>query len=200
MRYTPRQRKGQVASLRERYQQLKDEREWHEYPLDGVLTLLSLAVMCGCNHLREVERFGQEYRWELSARLGFRRGRMPCEKTFRDILKVLDIEAFMRIVREWGEETLQRLGKADLVALAVDGKTLRGSRREELPALHLLNALGHEIQVVLGQVEVESHTNEIKRVMPLLADLALEGRVVTMDALLTQREIAQAVVQKKGTT
>jgi len=189
-----------MRSLRARFEQLADEREWCEYPLAGVLTLLSLAVMCGCNHIREVERFGEEHRWELSARLGFRRNRMPCEKTFRNVLKVLDIEGFTQIVAEWGEKTLHELGQAEMPALAIDGKTLRGSRTDEIPALHLLSVFGHEIQVVMGQVEVESHTNEIKGIVPLLADLLLEGRVVTMDAMLAQREIAQTIVEKGGTT
>lgn len=188
-----------MMSLREKFKTLEDDRGWSEYPLEGLLTLMSLAMMCGCNSIREIERFGKEYRWELSERLGFRRNRMPCEKTFRDILKRLDIEGFTRIVGEWGESTLQSLGKADCPAIAIDGKTLRGSRTEDLPARHLLSALGHELQVVLGQVEVESHTNEIKGILPLLANLTLAGRVVTMDAMLTQREIAEAIVEKGGT-
>lgn len=188
-----------MKSLRERLKEIEDDRAWREYPLDGLLSLMCLAMMCGCNHIREIERWGKAYRWELSERLGFRRDRMPCEKEFRDILKRLDIEAFTRIVAEWGEATLQTLGKEDLVAIAIDGKTMRGSRTADLPALHLLSALGHEAQVVLGQVEVESHTNEIKGIIPLLADLTLEGRVVTMDALLTQRAIAEAIVKKGGT-
>jgi hypothetical protein len=189
-----------MKSLRERFKEIEDDRAWHEYPLDGLLTLMSLAMMCGCNHIREIERWGKTYRWELSERLGFRRNRMPCEKQFRDILKRLDTEAFTRIVTEWGEATLQALGEEGLVALAIDGKTVRGSRRADLPAVHLLSALGHEVQVVLGQVEVESHTNEIKGIVPLLADLTLEGRVITMDALLTQRDIAETIIEKGGTT
>lgn len=189
-----------MKSLRERFKEIEDDRAWWEYPLDALLTLMCLAMMCGCNHIREIERWGKAYRWELSERLGFRRNRMPCEKAFRDILRRLDIEAFSRIVAEWGEATLQALGKEGWVAIAIDGKTVRGSRTADLPALHLLSALGHEVQAVLGQVEVESHTNEIKGIVPLLANLALEGRVVTMDALLTQRDIAEAVMVKGGTT
>jgi predicted transposase YbfD/YdcC len=49
-------------------------------------------------------------------------------------------------------------------------------------------------------VTVEGKTNEIKAIHPLLADLVLEGRVVTVDALLTQRDIAQAIVEKKAIT
>ena len=189
-----------MKSLRERFKEIDDDRVWREYPLDGLLSLMCLAMMCGCNHIREIERWGKEHRWELSERLGFRRNRMPSEAELRNILKRVDIKAFTRIVCEWGEATLQTLGKAELVAIAVDGKTIRGSRTADLPALHLLSALGHEIQVVLGQEQVENHTNEIKGIVPLLADLTLEGRVITMDALLTQRDIAHTIVKKEGTT
>jgi predicted transposase YbfD/YdcC len=49
---------------------------------------------------------------------------------------------------------------------------------------------------VLGEAEVDGKTNEIKAIEPLLADLVLDGGVVTVDALLTQRQIAQASWKK----
>ena len=87
-----------------------------------------------------------------------------------------------------------------LQGIAVDGKYLRGTRLDDLPAIQVMSAVGHEMQLVLGQEQVPEGTNEIKAIMTLLSRLVLVGRVVTVDALLTQREIAETIRQKGGTT
>ena len=60
--------------------------------------------------------------------------------------------------------------------------------------------MSHRLHLVLGQVEVGEKSNEIPAALPLLADLVLEGRVVTTDALLTQDRIAQQILEKKVST
>lgn len=114
-------------------------------------------------------------------------------------------------------------------SIAVDGKTLRGSAkqlnqnslhapirpsvrqkkrngahreefREDVPGVHLLSALSHRLGLPLGQYEVSDKTNEITVMPELVRGLVLEGRILTMDALLTQRTIAEEIVLKKGTT
>ena len=79
----------------------------------------------------------------------------------------------------------------------MDGKTVRGSGDGEKPARHLLSAIVHGSGVVVAQVAVESKTNEITKVEPLLEGLEIQGVVVTGDALLTQREIARHLVEDK---
>jgi hypothetical protein len=83
-------------------------------------------------------------------------------------------------------------------ALALDGKTLRGSREGNQAGMHLLAAVVHGSGQVVAQTRVDGKTNEITRVAPLLSELDIQGSVVTADALLTQREIARHLVQDKG--
>jgi len=189
-----------MKSLKEELEQLSDDREWSEYPLVGIVLLMCLAIMCGCHSIRGIARWGRARRWELSERLGFRRNRMPSEKELRLMLGRVDRAGLEGILGRWGEAIWQEMRGEGLPALSMDGKKLRGSRTDDLPAVHLLSAVAHQVQVVLGQVEVESHTNEIKGAIPLLTELILDGRVITVDALLTQREIAQFIVEKGGTT
>jgi predicted transposase YbfD/YdcC len=82
-------------------------------------------------------------------------------------------------------------------AVAVDGKTLRGSGHHPNPQVHLLAVMDHTSRAVLGQADVDTTTNEIARFRPLLDGLDLAGRVVTADALHTQREHADWLVTVK---
>ena len=82
--------------------------------------------------------------------------------------------------------------------IAVDGKTLRGSKKHGAPAAHLLSALAPRLGLTLAQQAVADKTNEIPMALELLRQVLLEGRVVTMDALLTQRPIAQQIVDAGG--
>lgn len=188
-----------MNSLREAFAQIGDYRVRAQYPLAGLLSFISLAMMCGCDGVREIARWGQLHRWELSERLGFRRDQMPKLGTIQRLLAKLDETAFANVVHDWGEMVLATYGQEDLLGVAIDGKVLRGTAEDELPAITLISALSHELQQVLGQQQIPPETNEIKGIVPLLADLVLEGRVVTVDALLTQRDIAEAIREKGGT-
>jgi predicted transposase YbfD/YdcC len=83
-------------------------------------------------------------------------------------------------------------------AIAIDGKTLRGSQKQGAPGVHLLSAFAHRMGLTLAQESVDDKTNEPPVALELLRYLVLEGRIVTMDALLTQRQIAQQIVDAGG--
>ncbi len=82
-------------------------------------------------------------------------------------------------------------------ALALDGKTLRGSAEKTQPAVHLVSVATHQSGTVVAQYRVPDKTNEITSVEPILAPLQIEGAVVTGDAMFAQREIAAYVVETK---
>lgn len=86
----------------------------------------------------------------------------------------------------------------DQVAIAIDGKVLRGARQVDGTTIQLLAALTHDSGVVIGQVNVEvEKTNEIKAFRPLLDTIDVTGKVVTADALHTQRDAAKLLVDEK---
>lgn len=82
--------------------------------------------------------------------------------------------------------------------VSIDGKTLRGSKKQGAENSHLLSAVRHGLGLVLGQIAVDDKTNEIGVVEDLLMQLALKGRIVTTDALLTQKFVAQTIVDNQG--
>src|SRR6266536_1736927 len=88
-------------------------------------------------------------------------------------------------------------GRSPRGAVAVDGKTLRGSGHHQTAPVHLLAAMDHTSRAILAQTQVDAKTNEIARFQPLLEGLDLAGRVLTADAMHTQREHADWLVSVK---
>ena len=84
--------------------------------------------------------------------------------------------------------------------MAIDGKTVRGAKQQGALEVHLLSVLSQRLGLTLWQQAVADKTNEIGAIQEALAALVLEGRVVTMDALLCQREVARTIREKGGTT
>lgn len=126
------------------------------------------------------------------------RHRIPDATTIGRVLADLDGEAFDAAVSRWliSQLTVAADTPARWRALAVDGKTLRGSGPAGAQA-HLLAAVDHTSGVVCAQTTVDGKTNEITRFAPLLTDLDLTGTIVTADALHTQREHARWLVDHR---
>lgn len=160
----------------------------------SVLALAVVATLCGARSLAAIAQCAQELPEELRRRLGTRPLRPPSEPTFRRVLKAIDVRALDRQVGQW----MARHGLAAGEAVAVDGKTARGSADGERAAVHLLAALTHERGVVIAQERVPDTTNEITTVVPLLEHLELRGAVVTADAMHTQKDLAAYLVEDQG--
>ena len=136
---------------------------------------------------------------EFCHALGFTR-KPPGKSAYRKLLQQLPAEQFEQALREWITECLgQPLPDQSLVAVALDGKTLRGSVEKNLqPAVHLLSLLDQATGCVLSQTRVDQKTNEAKAALELLKTLVLQGRVITGDAIFCQRELCQDVVDSGG--
>ena len=164
------------------------------HKVQSVLATAICAVVAGARSFTAMAEWTAEQSRETLRRLGSKRGKAPSERTYRRILQSIDVEELDRRVCGWIAQQ-QQLQPG--TALAMDGKTLRGSRDGSKAALHLLSAIVHGSSTVVAQVAVESKTNEITQVEPLLENLDIKGMVVTGDALLTQREIARHLVEDK---
>ena len=113
----------------------------------------------------------------------------------------MDRDAFEAYLGTWADSVVGSLPAAPETpgtAVALDGKTLRGSKKHGAPGTQLLSALAHPVGVTLAQHAVDDKTHAITAVETLLQHLVLAGRIVTMDALLTQRHVAQTIVATGG--
>jgi hypothetical protein len=170
------------------------------HPLGAILGLACAAMLCGARTYEAIAEWGRNYDPALARALGFTHPKTPCAATLFLLFRRLDRAQVEAALGAWAEQVLAALPAAagEAEGIAVDGKTLRGSRRQGAPGAHLLSAVSHRLGLTLGQVAVGEKTNEIPLAPVLLRGLLLEGRVVTMDALLTQREVAQAIVAAGG--
>jgi len=168
--------------------------------LSAILSLACAATLCGARSYSAIAEWGRSTGVEFSHALGFTRQTTPCAATFYLVFRRLDWVQFERILATWAQAVLAATSAAsgELDGIAIDGKALRGSRKQGAPAVHLLSAVSHRLGLTLGQAAVDDHTNEISVVQPLVRGLLLEGRVITVDALLTQRESAQAILDGGG--
>jgi hypothetical protein len=163
----------------------------------SLLATILCAVVSGAQGSTAISEWVKRLSIPMLRRLRCRRAadgsyERPSEPTIRRMLNTVDIEALELKLGDW----LQTQGDAD-EPVALDGKTLRGSRRQGGQAKQLVAAFGHHSNVVMNQVEIADKASEMKAVKPLLDPIALGGRVVTADALHTQQDTARYLVEDK---
>ena len=170
------------------------------HPLTAIFALACCAMLCGYRSYSAIAEWGRNYGVRIAQALGFTHA-PPCAATLHTIFRHVNRDEFEAHLGAWADSVVGSLPRAPEmpeVAIALDGKTLRGSKKQGAPGTHLLSALAHRVGVTLAQCAVDDKTNEITAVESLLCQLVLEGRIVTMDALLTQRHVAQTIMDKGG--
>jgi predicted transposase YbfD/YdcC len=191
----------QARPLIEVLAEIPDFRSNHgkRHPLVAILALACSAMLCGYRSYTAIAAWGRHYGEQLVQALGFTY-RSPCAAILHTVFRRVDREALEAKLGAWAEGFLGETPRPEEVedAIAIDGKTLRGSQKQGAPGVHLLSALAHRVGLTLAQQAVDDKTKEIPVALDLLRHLVLEGRIVTMDALLTQRRIAQQIVDAGG--
>ena len=170
------------------------------HPLPAILSLACCAMLCGYRSYSAIAEWGRNYGVRIAHALGFTHN-TPCAATLHTVFRHVDRDAVEAKLGAWAEGVVVSTPvapSAGEAAIALDGKTLRGSRKQGAPGAHLLSALSHHLGLTLAQQAVDDKTNEITQVETVLHQLVLQGRVCTMDALLTQRQVAQTIVEKGG--
>jgi predicted transposase YbfD/YdcC len=168
------------------------KRRGRRHALAGLLAVGIAAVIAGSRSFAAIGQWAADAGPEALAALGAARG--PAEEsTFRRAFALVSADVLDRVLGAW-LHTRAVLAGGRLV-IAIDGKTVRGAKDKNGKAPHLVAALAHGIGAVLGQVAVDAKSNEIPAVRELLkAFTDLAGAVVTIDAMHTQHDTAQAIL------
>src|SRR5271168_2864404 len=166
-----------------------------DYPLAEILLLSLLAVLAGAETFCDIARFGEK-KLELLRRFRpFTKG-TPSHDHLGDIFATLDAQAFQSCFVTW----VAALTNTPAEVIAIDGKTSRRSyqKKGSKEPIHMVSAFAARQRIVLGQVKVNEKSNEIVAIPALLDMLAIEGAVVTIDAMGCQRDIAEKIIAKKA--
>jgi predicted transposase YbfD/YdcC len=186
---------GETVVFLSHFRELKDPRQQGkvDYPLAEILLLCLLAVLAGAETITDIALFGRKKLLLLRRFRPFLTG-TPAHDHLGDILAVLDPEQFQRCFVAW----VAALTGTPEGVIAIDGKTVRrsGKKKEGKAPIHMVSAFAARQRLVLGQAKVAEKSNEIVAIPKLLEMLAVEGAIVTIDAMGCQREIAQKVDKK----
>jgi predicted transposase YbfD/YdcC len=183
------------------FEELPDPREPHliRHPLASIMAIAIMAVICGCESWQEIALWGRYQEEWLKTFLDLP-NRIPSHDTFGRLFSRLNPDAFERWFMRWMQGVVDS-SQGRLVA--IDGKSIRRSFRrgwDKSGMAHLVSAMVSqgENRLVLGQLAVERKSNEIKAIPSLLGLLDLKKAVVTIDAIGTQRNIVEQIVQQGG--
>jgi predicted transposase YbfD/YdcC len=157
--------------------------------LATVVAAAVCAVLAGYRSYTAIGEWVADLPAEAAARLGIEADRRPSEAMIRRLLQALDPDQLATVVAGWLAQHHPRPAAAGtLRAIAVDGKTLRGSGSGDTPPRHVMAAADHATGTVMASTDVNANTNEITRLRPLLDQVVdLHGVVITADALHCQR-------------
>lgn len=165
------------------------------YPLPEILLLILSATIASAEDFVEIEEWGEEHLDFLRTFLPYENG-IPSHDALNDLVNALDPELFKACFTSW----VETLRDDDPEIIAIDGKTSRRThnRAKGREPLHLVSAWAARQRLVLGQQATFEKSNEIKAIPLLLERLMLKGALVTIDAMGTQIEIAQQIIDGGG--
>lgn len=171
-------------------------REGRIYPLWSLLGMLVLAAINGQKTLRSMWLWGCDH-WSVIARpLGFTgQAHPPAYGTVWYLLSKLDPVILQQPLGEWG----QAISQTESEGWSVDGKVLRGSRRVDPAeaALQVVTLAAHTLKTVLGQQSV-SGGNQVAATVERMKAVPLKGQLVTADAGLLRKRVAQTIIAQGG--
>jgi predicted transposase YbfD/YdcC len=178
--------------------EIKDKRveRTKAHNLLDIIALVLFSIMSGAQTFEEIEQFGKLHIDWLKGFLLLPNG-IPSHDTIRRVLGFLDHQQLISGFINWISK-IKGLVAENVVA--IDGKTMKGShsRGKGLKALHVLSAYSCANGLSLGQLKVDGKTNEITVIPELIKQLAIDGAIVTIDAMGCQKEITKVIIEQKA--
>lgn len=192
---------AQVLSFQQCFEVVEDPRVLGRcgHPLNSVLFLVVAAVIAGADGPADIEDFGIEKEDWLEQFVDLPGG-VPSHDTIGRILAAIKPSQFQQALLIWINQLRAEKNLNGPVVVSIDGKTARGSYTDadKSDALHIVSAWATDHGLTLGQVAVDSKSNEITAIPELLDTLDLTGTIVTLDALGCQKSIAAKIIDGGG--
>ena len=164
-----------------------------KYSLRDILFLGIFAILCGAESYTGMSTFSELHITELRKYMELQHG-IPSHDVFGDVFSRVDKEAVSKCFQLFVDTIV--MGENEDYVVALDGKTVRRSANDEHKASHIETAYLCDLEIVLGQIDIEEKSNELTAIPKLLEMLALTNCTVTIDAMGTHREFAQQILGK----
>lgn len=182
--------------MKKALEQMEDPRRTERghilHRLEDIIIIGLCTLLCNGSDFTDMEEFGKQREEWLRKFLTLPHG-IPDSDTFRRVFERINPEALSECLYDW----LGRHWEPGKV-VAIDGKTICGSRSKSHKAYHVVSAFAAENQLVLGELVVEEKSNEITAVPELLDTLNVKGSIVTADAMSCQKAIVQKICKSKA--
>ena len=190
--------KKPLEAIEEHFSKVTDPRKdrTKEHKLIDIIAIAICAIICGAEGWTDVENFGNSKLSWLKTFLELPNG-IPSHDTFGRVFSMLDAQQFQLAFYEW-VLAINEIVHGQIIN--IDGKRLAGSEDKLLGkrAIYMVSAWAEENEIVLGQRKVDEKSNEITAIPELLKILAISGCIVTIDAIGTQTQIAQTIIDAQA--
>ena len=185
-----------IEELRGKLQELEDPRRTSKgnirHKLEDIIIIGLCSLICNGNDFSDMEDFGEARQAWLQQFLELPHG-IPDSDTFRRVFERLNPSALAECLYDWlGQH------RPEGSVIAIDGKTICGSRSERHKAYHVVSAFVAENQLTLGEITADEKSNEITAVPELLDLIDVKGSIITADAMSCQKEIVRKIRDKKA--
>jgi predicted transposase YbfD/YdcC len=166
-----------------------------KHRLVDILFLTICAAICGAKAWTDIEDFGRAKEEWLRKHILLPNG-IPSHDTFRRVFELMDPKYFRDCFTGWVRQ-INIVLNIDTDVIAIDGKTLRGSKGKNAQ-VHMVNAWSTATSMVLAQAKSIGKKNEIETVPEVLDLLCLNDCIVTIDAMGMQKKITEKIIQDGG--
>ena len=188
-----------MMELLERIEFIEDSRQRAKvrHRMIDIIIIVLLAVLSGADDWVEIGIFAKSHEKYLRQYVKLESG-VPSHDTIQRVMALVSPEHMQELMTAWQE--IVNAGKEEELRkiLSIDGKTMRGNRKNDEKPQHIVSAYCHEYGYCMGQEAVEVKSNEITAIPKLLDKINVQNCVVTTDAMGTQTAIAEKIKAKGG--
>ena len=167
------------------------------HKLKDILVIVLFATLADADDWVEIAMFAEAYQDYLRKYIELKNG-VPSHDTISRVMGLVSPEVVQQLYGKWQELLNRNEGEALKKIVCIDGKTMRSNKRKEGKASHIVSAWSREDGFSLGQKAVSEKSNEITAIPELLEKIQIKGQIITIDAMGTQKAIAEKIKKKRA--
>ena len=167
------------------------------HKLKDILVIVLFATLANADDWIEIWMFAHKKEEYLRQYIKLENG-IPSHDTIQRVMAMIAPEVIQQLQLKWQELLNGEEGEKLRQIVAIDGKTMRGNKRNGSKPSHIVSAWCDSMGYCLGQVAVEEKSNEITAIPALLDRINVKGQIITIDAMGTQTAIAEKIRSKRA--